>query len=454
MLRTQVIAMHIIRIVAAASFVASLLVASRPNAQDAVVAFENVSVIPMDRERVLSEQTVLVTGGRITAVGAGGQVTVPPGATRISGRGQFLIPALAEMHAHVPSAQGAAQAERVLFLYVANGIGTIRSMLGDPSHFRLRERAMRGEIVAPTMYLSGPSFNGQTAATPEAASTRVTEQKKAGYDLLKIHPGVPRTAFDALAATADKVGIRFAGHVPADVGLRRALEAKFSTIDHLDGYIEALTRSGAPGSQNFGVNLMPYVDESRIAALVAETKAAGTWNVPTQILLENWYGPDDVEAMRKWPEIRYANPGEVSQWVATKQKNMQAVPADQRQRFIALRRRLIKALNDGGAGILLGSDAPQVWNVPGFSIHRELATYVASGLTPYQALATGTRNVAVHTGTLDRTGTIESGKRADLVLLQGNPLQDISNTTRIAGVMINGRWLSKAEIDRRLTEGR
>jgi imidazolonepropionase-like amidohydrolase len=313
---------------------------------------------------------------------------------------------------------------------------------------------MRGEIVAPTMYLSGPSFNGQTAATPEAASTRVTEQKKAGYDLLKIHPGVPRTAFDALAATADKVGIRFAGHVPADVGLRRALEAKFSTIDHLDGYIEALTRSGAPGSQNFGVNLMPYVDESRIAALVAETKAAGTWNVPTQILLENWYGPDDVEAMRKWPEIRYANPGEVSQWVATKQKNMQAVPADQRQRFIALRRRLIKALNDGGAGILLGSDAPQVWNVPGFSIHRELATYVASGLTPYQALATGTRNVAVHTGTLDRTGTIESGKRADLVLLQGNPLQDISNTTRIAGVMINGRWLSKAEIDRRLTEGR
>ena len=424
------------------------------SAQQPVVAFERVSVIPMDRERVLGDHTVLVSGGRITSVGPAAQVTVPAGATRVDGRGQFLLPALAEMHAHIPSGQAAAQAERVLFMYVANGIGTIRSMLGDPAHFRLRERVTRGEIVGPTMYLSGPSFNGQTAATPAAAAARATEQKKAGYDLLKIHPGVPRNAFDALAAAADKAGIRFAGHVPADVGLRRALEAKFATIDHLDGYIEALTKTGAPASQNFGVNLMPFVDESRIPALVAETKAAGTWNVPTQILLENWYGPTDVDTMRKWPEIRYANPDDVTQWVGIKQKNMAAVPADQRQRFVALRRRLIKALRDGGAGLLLGSDAPQVWNVPGFSIHRELASYVAAGLTPYQALETGTRNVAVHTGTLDRAGTIESGKRADLVLLQANPLQDIANTWRISGVMIGGRWMPKADIDRRLADGR
>jgi imidazolonepropionase-like amidohydrolase len=140
--------------------------------------------------------------------------------------------------------------------------------------------------------------------------------------------------------------------------------------------------------------------------------------------------------------------------VETKRKNLESVPADQRQRFIALRRRLIKALHDGGAGLLLGSDAPQVWNVPGFSIHRELATYVAAGLTPYQALETGTRNVALHTGTLERTGTVESGKRADLVLLQANPLQDITNTSRIGGVMIGGLWHSRADLDRRLADGR
>jgi imidazolonepropionase-like amidohydrolase len=430
--------------------------ASYPSAQQPpAVAIEGVTVIPMDRDRVIADQTVIVQDGRITAVGAAASATVPAGATRVDGRGRFLVPALAEMHAHLPGGDQTAQAERVLFMYVANGIGTIRSMLGDPGHFRLRDRASRGEIVAPSaMILSGPSFNGQTAANPQAAGARVSEQKKAGYDLLKVHPGVPRAAFDAMAATADKERIRFAGHVPADVGLARALEAKFWTIDHLDGYVEAMAKPGTPGGQLFGVNLVGQLDESRIASIVAQTKAAGTAMVPTQVLIENWYGPDDPEAMRKRPEMRYASPSELDQWVATKQKNIEAYSLDHRQRFVAVRRRLIKALHDGGVPVLLGSDAPQTWNVPGFSIHRELATYVAAGLTPYQALATGTRNVAAHLGTLDRSGTIEAGKRADVVLLDGNPLQDIASTSRIAGVMIGGRWLPKADIDRRLAEGR
>ena len=436
------------------AIVTAVLLSPVPAAQERIIAFEQISLVPMDRERVVARQTVIVRGDRIAEIGESGRINVPAGAARIDGSGQYLMPALAEMHAHVPAGQAASEAERVLFMYVANGIGTIRSMLGDPAHFTLRDRSRRGEIVAPAMYLSGPSFNGQTAPTADAASARVAEQKKAGYDLLKIHPGVPRTAFDALAAAADRASIRFAGHVPADVGLQRALEARFWTIDHLDGYVEALGRAGAPASQGFGINLLAHVDESRIAALVDRTKAAGVWNVPTQSLIEHAHGPADVEAMRKWPEIRYAAPAQVDQWVASKRKNVQAYPAEQRERFIALRRRLIKALHDGGAGLLLGSDAPQTWNVPGFSIHRELATYVAAGLTPYQALATGTRNVAVHLGTLDRTGTIEPGKRADLVLLQANPLQDIANTSRIAGVMVGGRWLPKTEIDERLQKGR
>jgi hypothetical protein len=420
--------------------------------QTPAVAFEGVSVIPMDRERVLDAHTVIVHDGRIAEIGATGAVAVPANATRVDGRGKFLIPALSEMHAHLPTERE--DAERVLFMYVANGIGTIRSMLGDPAHFTFRERARRGEIVAPTMYLSGPSFNGQTAPTREAAASRVREQKKAGYDFLKIHPGVPRDAFDALAQTADTQAIRFAGHVPADVGLSRALEAKYWTIDHIDGYVEALARPGAPDGQLFGINLVGHVDESTIPKLVERTRAAGTWIVPTQILIENWYGSDSVDAMRKWPGMQFVSSNEMDEWVATKQKNVQAYSADHRARYIALRRRLIKAFHDGRVGILLGSDAPQTWNVPGFSIHREIATYVAAGLTPYEALATGTRAVAAHFDTLERTGTIESGKRADLVLLDGNPLQDIANTSRIAGVMIGGRWLTKSDIDRRLRESR
>jgi imidazolonepropionase-like amidohydrolase len=441
-----------IRLFIAGLACALALLGVRGSSQTPVTVFEQLSIIPMDRERVLADRTVIVRDGRIAEIGASGTVHVPAGATRIDGRGKFLIPTLAEMHAHVPVERD--QAERVLFLYVANGIGTIRSMLGDPSHFALKERASRGEIVAPTMYLSGPSFNGQTAATPDAASARVIEQKKAGYDLLKIHPGVPRDAFDALAKTADAQGIRFAGHVPAAVGLARALEAKYSTIDHLDGYVEALAKPGAPAGQLFGINLVDQVDESRVRSLVEQTKAAGTWMVPTQILIENWYGPEDVNAMRKWPEMQYVGGDEAGQWVAVKQKNVQAYSAEHRQKYINLRRRLIKALHDGGVGVLLGSDAPQTWNVPGFSIHREIATYVAAGLTPFQALVTGTRAVAEHLGTSKSAGTIEVGKRADVVLLDGNPLQEIGNTSKIAGVMIGGRWLPKNDIDKRLQASR
>jgi imidazolonepropionase-like amidohydrolase len=430
---------------------------ARSSTQATSIVFEGVAVIPMDRERTMANHTVVVTGDRIAAIGAANAVTVPPGATRIDARGKFLMPALAEMHAHVPGSANpgnSPDAERVLFLYAANGIGTIRSMLGDASHFALRDRARRGEIVAPSMYLAGPSFSGQSVSSPQAASSRVEQQKQAGYDLLKIHPGVPRDAFDALAATAARVGIPFAGHVPAAVGVQRALEAKYSTIDHLDGYIEALAGPGAPASQTFGVNLVDRVDESRMPALVQATRAAGTGNVPTQILLETWFGMTGVETMRQWPEMRYADPSDVNEWVGFTRDNVRAYSADHRRRFIDIRRRLIKALHDGGTTLLLGSDAPQIWNVPGFSAHRELEAYVAAGLTPYQALATGTRNVAMHFGTLDRTGTVDAGKRADLLLLDANPLEQITNTTRIAGVMIGGRWLPRADLDRRLQSGR
>ncbi len=426
-----------------------------PSAQSQAVVFEDVNLVSMDRPpaaAVSRESIVLIVNGRVAGIGSGSGLTskIPDGAIRIDGRGKFLMPALAEMHAHIPN--DTAEAERVLFMYVANGIGTIRSMLGDPSHFRLRERVMRGDIVGPTMILSGASFNGQTASTPAAAAARVADQKKAGYDFLKMHPGIPLNAFTALAAAADKASIRFAGHVPQEVGLQRALQAKYWTIDHLDGYMEALAAGPrTPASQNFGVNLMAQVDESRIPRLASETATAGVWNVPTQILLENWYGADSAESMQKRPEMQYVRASELSQWVASKRENDASVSAKDRARFIAVRRRLIKALQDAGGLLLLGSDAPQVWNVPGFSIHRELASYVEAGLTPYQALATGTRNVAAHLGEFDsrfKTGA------ANLVLLDANPLENIANTTRIAGVMIGGRWIPRTEIDTRLSSMR
>ncbi|MBA3556697.1 MAG: amidohydrolase family protein, partial [Gemmatimonadales bacterium] len=416
-----------------------------------------VTVIPMDRERTLPNQTVIVRGDRIVEIGPASRVKVPEGGVRVDGRGKFLIPGLAEMHAHIPGGQAAdSVVERTLFLYVSGGITTVRGMLGHPRHLALRARAARGELVSPTIYTSGPSFNGNSVPTPEAAAKAVREQKEAGYDFLKIHPGIRRDVFDTLAATAQRVRIPLAGHVPLDVGLARALETRFATIDHLDGYIEAMVRDGSPlepsQSAFFGVNLAEQVDESKMAALVSATQNAGVWNVPTQILMENLIVGGRAEELAARPEMRYVAPAMLAEWAESKNALLEETGASARsaRRMIEVRRKLIKALHAAGAGLLLGSDAPQVYNVPGFSTHRELEAMVAAGLTPYQALETGTRNVATFFGTLKETGTVETGKRADLVLLDGDPLRDIRSTAKRSGVMLGGRWMPRAEIDARL----
>jgi len=306
-------------------------------------------------------------------------------------------------------------------------------------------------VLGPRIYTSGPSFNGNTAPTKEAAVEAVVQQKTLGYDLLKIHPGVPRDAFDAMAAKAHELKIPFAGHVPAQVGLQRAIEARYRSIDHLDGYIEALAGKPEP-SQFFGINFVNEVDESKLPDLVKATKAAGVWQVPTQVLMDNLANDVPAEEMAKRPEIQYAlNPGEVQKWIAQKQGLAKYSAAD-RQKFLTIRRRIIKELHAAGVPFALGSDAPQWWNVPGFSIHRELRSMVDAGLTPYQALRTGTQNIGTYFGTTD--GVVAAGRRADLMLLDANPLQDIGNSTRIAGVLVNGRWLPKADIDKRLADGK
>ncbi len=424
---------------------------------DSVVVFESVTLVPMDRERTVPDQTVVVRGDRIVAIGRAGKIKVPDGSVRVDGRGKFLMPGLAEMHAHIPGGQAPdSVVERTLFLYVAGGITTIRGMLGHPRHLELRQRAAKGELVSPTIYTSGPSINGNSAPTADVAVTMVTEQKAAGYDFLKIHPGLSREVFDAMAAAAHRSGIKFAGHVPLAVGLTPALEARYASIDHLDGYVEAMVRKGAPvtaaQSAFFGLNLGEHLDPSRIPALVEATKRAGVWNVPTQSLMENLAPGESAGALARRPEMRYVPAKTLSQWAEEKNSLLEETgssPASATAMMEA-RRKLIKALHAGGAGLLLGSDAPQIYNVPGFSIHRELEALVAAGLTPYQALETGTRNVAAFFGTLRQTGTIETGKRADLILLDASPLDDVRNTTRRAGVMLRGRWLTRDAIDRQL----
>ncbi|HET9426357.1 MAG TPA: amidohydrolase family protein [Gemmatimonadaceae bacterium] len=431
-----------------------LLVPALAASQSQPVVFTDVSVIPMDRETVLANQTVIVEDGRITYVGA--RRTAPAGAIAVDARGKFLMPGIAEFHAHVPSGAQAVHAHRTLTLYVLAGVTTARGMLGAPMHIALRDSIARGQLLGPRLLTSGPSFNGNSATSPATVAAMVRDQKAAGYDLLKIHPGVPRAAFDSLSRVANALRIPFAGHVPLEIGLDAALTSKYSTIDHLDGIVEAMYAGSAPLTAQlngfFGLGIVPQIDPARFDAVVSRVSASGVAMVPTQILMDNYASDVSGDELTSLPEFRYWVPQQVAAWRGNKNNLIAqaAVPRQQRQEFIALRRRLIRALYDRGVPFLLGSDAPQLWNVPGFSAHRELAALVAAGLTPYQALRTGTTDVAKFMGEEGRAGVVRVGARADLMLLDANPLEAIGNSLLISGVVVNGRWIGPAERQRML----
>lgn len=432
---------------------ALILVVAVGAATAAPTAFLNVNVIPMGEETVIEAQTVVVEDGIITVIGDVESVPVPVGARVVDGTDRYLMPGLAEMHAHVPDA-GAENLDRVFTLFVANGVTTVRGMLGRPSHLALREQLQSGEKFGPRLITSGPSMNGNSVDGPADGDRKVRAQHAAGYDFIKIHPGLTAEEFAAIAAAANEIEMPFAGHVPVAVGVDGALEAGIATIDHLDGYIAMLMPANSDDSGGYGgffdVLLADQVLEERIAAVAAATAAAGTWNVPTETLVEQLVNDVSPSDLGNRPEMRYMPEATVLRWEQTKQRQLdeRGFSPEVGARAIDVRRKIILALHEAGAGLLLGSDSPQIFNVPGFALHRELGLLVDAGLTPFEALQTGTANVAWFLGL--NTGTVEVGKEADLVLLDANPLTDITNSRRVHGVMIRGTWFSNTELQRRL----
>ncbi len=422
------------------------------------IVLRSVNVIPMDRERVIESQDVVVRNGKITAMGPTGKVKYGNNAIVVDGKGKYLLPGLAEIHAHVPPIDDIAPMKDVLMLFAVNGVTTIRGMLGHPRHLELRSKIQSGEILGPHFITSGPSFNGNSVKTPEQGEKMVRDQKAAGYDFLKLHPGLTLENFNAIVKTAKEVKIPYAGHVSSGVGVWRAIDAEYASIDHLDGFIEGMT----PGIETmsdtdigfFGVFASKKSDVTQIPRLMKALKDHHVWVVPTQCLAERWIAADKTpEQLRDAPEMKYMDPKTVTAWTDSKRKMMETpgYNATDVNNFIALRKKLIYECNKNGVGLLLGSDAPQVFNVPGFSIHHELRYMVDAGLTPYEALRTGTVNVSTFFNT-PNSGTIKAGNVSDLVLLGGNPLSDISQTTNVQGVMLGTNWLSRDYIDSQLSK--
>ncbi|MFO7846442.1 MAG: amidohydrolase family protein [Balneolaceae bacterium] len=439
--------------------VSSLLFGETIFAQTTVL--RDVQVLTMETESILEDQTLIIRDGKVEWMGNSTDATVPNDAEVIDGP-LFVMPGLAEMHAHIPSEnEGRLAMEDALVLYLSQGITTIRGMLGQPAHLELREDAANGEIVSPRIFTSGPSFSGGTVNDPEQARQMVRDQADAGYDLLKLHPGLSVEQFDAISETANDVGIEFSGHVSHAVGLERSLNAGQGTIDHLDRYMEFL--AGDPEDREdpniiyFGYDLADEVgaDESRLNEAAQKTIDAGTWNVPTHTLLHNVFNPGYTpEMMKNWPGMDFMPRDMVENWAdyVSDIRRSSDYDAGKAQRFLEIRDRLLITLHEAGARIMLGADAPQIFNPPGFSAHRELDLYVSAGMTPFEALQTGTVNVAEYLGESGNAGIIREGARADLVLLDANPLETLPFREHISGVVANGIYYSETDLSALLDE--
>ena len=419
-----------------------------------VWAIEHVAVIPMDQERVLKDHTVVVRGDRILSVALTSRATVPDGATRIDGRGKYLIPGLVDMHIHLAQGPGAVgdPAGRQLRLLLANGITTARVLIPSPTALDVRDRIARGDQLGPRLVVYSTSMNGSNVSTPEQATKLVDQYADQGYEGIKTHGGIPLPAYDAMMEAAARRKLPVAGHVTSDVGLTRALEAK-QQIEHLDGYLQALVPESSSIPAPEGQFLLEdtelrAIDETRIPGVIQATREAGIANGPTLALFSMLVSEESVNALAARPEMRYVPKQVVSGWsqqVAAFPGR--AVAVENRRRFVELRQRLVRDLDKAGCPILASSDSPQIFMVPGFALHREMEAMVAAGLRPYAALLAATRSPHRYLGHTD-AGTIAPGMRADLVLLDGNPLDDIGNSARVGGVLAGGRWQSKDEIRR------
>jgi imidazolonepropionase-like amidohydrolase len=420
------------------------------------IVIENVHVLSMESDEILRNHTIAVNPeGYIIWVGESSAARIPDDATVIDGNNRYVMPGLAEMHAHIPGAnQGEEYMKAVLGLYLSQGITTIRGMLGQQAHLEMRELAAAGEIDSPRIFTSGPSFSGNSVTDPEQARQRVRDQAEAGYDLLKFHPGLSVELFEAITDEANTIGIEFSGHISHAVGLERSLAAGKGSIDHLDRYMEFL--AGNPEDREdpsiiyFGYDLALDVDEGRIPEAARLTREAGVWNVPTNTLLVNVFSPNYTpEEMNQWPGMEFIPENTRRGWVnfVTQLRSGDDYDEEQARRFLELRNKLTLALHEEGAGLLLGADAPQIFNPPGYSAHRELALLVEAGLTPFEALKTGTVSVGVYLGEEERTGKVAPGYRADLIILTSNPLESIPFHDRIEGVMTEGRYYDSAALD-------
>jgi imidazolonepropionase-like amidohydrolase len=432
--------------------------------QESILAIIHVNLIDATGAPVQADMTVIVQGKQILQLGKSASTTVPKAARVVDGRGKYLIPGLWDMHVHEIFGAWLPEDEKITpVLFVANGVTGVRDMGGDLEPLKKwRARIAEGKLLGPRMIIAGPMLDGPIPQFPSSAPVKdaaegrriVDELQKNGADFIKIQSLIPRDGYFAAADEAKKLGIVFAGHVPDKVRATEASNAGQKSIEHLTGVFEGCSTvedelMAAPRGPGRGRFLSTY-DPERAKALIALFLKNQTWQVPTlywergEWLIEQTNsGPDPLEKYapvawrdRTWPMFTR----DIS-------KGWSTDPVADREKFFQEELKMVGEMNRAGVPILAGTDtAAGVRVYPGFSLHDELELLVRAGLTPMEALQAATLNAGKYLDLAD-TGTIEKGKRADLVLLDSNPLVDIKNTRTIQSVVLAGRYFSRTDLD-------
>jgi imidazolonepropionase-like amidohydrolase len=432
------------------------------------LAFLHVTVIDGTGAPEKPDMTVVVTGGQISDIGEDQTVPVPRSVQMIDGSGKFLIPGLIDMHVHTSW-----DSYFVRLMLLANGITSTREMFAkDPEEIRRRREELdRGDRLGPRILAAGPIIDGVGGPWPgsiivsNAAEARkaVDATKLAGFDFVKIYSALNREEYYAIAEEAKKAGISFAGHVPRSVSVEEASDAGQKSLEHLYG---VLLSCSSQESEIQSHTYSPYSEETAEVRTFSEEKAQslyetlrknGTWQTPTLVVLRNAALHDDAAVSQSFFEptrLQYVPYSLRFMWALGLKltPRMSAEQLEINREYFQLESQVVGEMQRAHVGILAGTDTPNPYVYPGFSLHDELGLLVSAGLTPMEAIESATRNPAIYLGMSDSLGTIEKGKAADLVLLDADPLINIQNTQKIHAVVLAGRLFSRPALDDILAE--
>jgi hypothetical protein len=444
-----------------------------PAPPDVPLVLSGVTVIDATGAAPRPDMAVVIANNRIAELGKVGTVIVPDHARVRDASGKYLIPGLWDMHVHWYD-------EESLPLFPVSGVTGVRLMFGFPLHLDWQRRLAEGKLVGPRLVIAGPVVDGAPPVWPDSLrASNESEGRQAvqrihrtGYDWVKVYHLLPRSAYFGIADEARLQGLPFGGHVPVSISAGEASDAGQKTIEHLQGVALACSsrepelrrelaaqveREGTPDaalSLRFEVTATDTYDEHKAATLFARFVRNGTWHVPTLAVRQSHARLRETDSTRT-DRMRYMPASLRARWESRRRATFKKLGPEEFANFTRSFRadlELVRAMHRAGVGTLAGTDTGALDCFPGFSLHDELALMVQAGLTPMEALQSATRDPARCLGRTRDIGTIEQGKLADLVLLEANPLDDIRNTTKIAAVIVNGRLLTRTELDQKLKE--